>query len=129
MTKVAVGIIYVNGKILICQRKESARYPLKWEFPGGKVELNENEIDCLKREIFEELSINAEIGKMLHKQEWEYNDAGKYSVDYFIIDNFEGELKNNVFKNIAWCNVAELKNYDMLDGNREVVELLNKMYA
>jgi len=38
MKEVAVGIMVRDGLVLACQRKRTMRYPLKWEFPGGKVE-------------------------------------------------------------------------------------------
>ena len=60
MINVAVGIIIKEDqpsgsrRVLLCQRKKDARYPLKWEFPGGKLEPNEHPDECLRRELFEE---------------------------------------------------------------------------
>ena len=53
--KVTCAIIYFKDKILVVQRSESMPLPLKWEFPGGKIENNESEEDCIKREIKEEI--------------------------------------------------------------------------
>ncbi|HXF99361.1 MAG TPA: NUDIX domain-containing protein, partial [Bacteroidota bacterium] len=46
MKEVSVGILLRNGHVLACQRKRSARYPLKWEFPGGKLEPGETPEDA-----------------------------------------------------------------------------------
>ena len=127
MIKVAVGIILKDKKILLCQRKKDARYGLKWEFPGGKIESNEIETDCLKRELFEELSIDAKIGKLFHTQKWIYEDSGEFNIDYFLVEDFSGEIINNAFEKIEWIEISELKNYDTLEGNKEVVfKLQNK---
>src|SRR6266436_5879884 len=74
MIKVAVGIILRDGGspgsggVLLAQRKHSARYALRWEFPGGKLEDHEPLEECLRRELREELGISAEIGPLFHHQ-------------------------------------------------------------
>jgi mutator protein MutT len=63
---VACGVIRREGKILIAQRKPTSRLePLKWEFPGGKIEFGENPPDTLRREIREELDFDIAVGKIL----------------------------------------------------------------
>ena len=59
MIKVVAALIEKEGKVLIAKRNEGSNYTNgKWEFPGGKVELNENEFDAIQREIKEELSVD-----------------------------------------------------------------------
>lgn len=65
MFYVTCAIIEHHNKILICQRSKRMKLPLKWEFPGGKVEIGESKEDCLKREIQEELGLEVEIGSAL----------------------------------------------------------------
>lgn len=133
MQHVAVGIIVENGQVLVCQRKHNARYPLKWEFPGGKIEANEAPENALKRELREELSINAAIGKEFHRQEWTYteglsnsSDDGTFKVVYYLIDSFKGKPANRAFEQIQWVTPSELQKMDILDGNKEAVNLLVK---
>ena len=52
---VACAIIEENGRVLAAQRNEFGRMPLKWEFPGGKIHVNESPEECLKREVMEEM--------------------------------------------------------------------------
>jgi len=124
--RVAVGIIEKQDRVLLCQRKRSARYALKWEFPGGKVKENESLEDCLKRELFEELNIKAEIGNCLLNKTNVYPDGGEFEVSYFLIDNYVGRIRNKIFEKILWINIAELFSIDMLEGNREMVLMLNE---
>ena len=58
---VTCAIINFDAKILAVQRSETMKLPLKWEFAGEKIESGESEIDCINREIFEELNIKIEI--------------------------------------------------------------------
>src|SRR6516164_3647483 len=72
---VVAAVIERDGKILICQRKPSGRHPLKWEFPGGKAEPREDPAAALKRELREELAIDADIGAELAQHAVRYGDG------------------------------------------------------
>jgi 8-oxo-dGTP diphosphatase len=121
MIKVAVGILRNDGRVLACQRKKNARYGLKWEFPGGKVEPGESTEECLIRELMEELSIRVlEIGDV-ETEASDYDDGGRYEVAYCHVLRYEGKLANNVFETFRWVTPAELKRLDILDGNRPFV--------
>ena len=75
MNRVAVGIIVKDGQLLACQRRRNGRYPLKWEFPGGKIERGETAREALVRELREELSINTLVEKEFFRQEWTYPES------------------------------------------------------
>ena len=59
--RVTCAIITHQNKILVVQRSNRMSLPMKWEFPGGKIEAGETETDCIKREILEELNIEIEV--------------------------------------------------------------------
>jgi len=131
MKQVAVGILMKNGRVLACQRKRTARYPLKWEFPGGKLEDNESPEHALVREIREELGIEAVVGEQLHIQEWVYEESvtdthrdGAFRVYYFLVPSFSGSPTNKTFEQIRWVTPAELQSMDILEGNRNAVDQL-----
>ncbi|HEV8538457.1 MAG TPA: (deoxy)nucleoside triphosphate pyrophosphohydrolase [Bacteroidota bacterium] len=124
MKEVAVGIIVNDEKVLLCQRKRTARYPLKWEFPGGKVEDGESPEECLRRELNEELGIHAEHGDLYHRQHYTYADSGAFDVLYYKVTRHRGEIVNHVFESYEWVPVLELRTYDILEGNRDVVDRL-----
>jgi len=127
MTRVAVGIIQRNGKILICQRKRNARYGLKWEFPGGKLEAGESILDCLRRELREELSIDAEKYDRTETQIASYDDGGAFEVTYCFVRQYSGEPRNNVFQEIRWVSLDELRRLDILEGNKPFVASLARL--
>ena len=62
---VPCAILEHEGRIFAAQRNAEMSLPLKWEFPGGKVDEGETEIEALHREIMEELSVKIEIGLRL----------------------------------------------------------------
>ncbi len=135
MKDVAVGILLRDGRVLACQRKASARYGLKWEFPGGKLESGESPRQALDRELHEELAIRVLDAKPFHRQEWTYPESaagkhdGSYRVHYFTVHAFEGEPTNHVFAEIRWVTIPELASLDVLEGNRDAVALLGRSFS
>ncbi len=124
MTEVAVGLLRVNNLILICQRKHGGRYALKWEFPGGKLEPGESVEQCLRRELQEELSIEIHAIERIQIEAAYYEDGGMFNVSYCFVSGFDGDPQNNVFEQIRWVTIGELKIMDLLDGTKLFVEKL-----
>jgi 8-oxo-dGTP diphosphatase len=126
MIEVAVGILRRNEKILICQRKKNSRYALKWEFPGGKFENGESTEQCLCRELREELSIEIYSIDRIETEASYYEDGGLFNVSYCFIAAFQGEPQNNVFEQIRWVTLEELRRMDLLEGNKSFVDHLGQ---
>lgn len=131
MREVAVGIILDGERVLACQRRRNAVYPLKWEFPGGKVEMGETPEDALRRELHEELEIEVKDVREFHRQEWVYGEGvadprrdGSFRVFYFLVRSFTGQPINNAFEKILWVDPEELLSLDILEGNRDAIALL-----
>ena len=118
---VAAGIIIDDGKVLICQRSINHRYGLKWEFPGGKPYPGETLGECLARELHEELGIEPTKFAPLRTLQANYADGGNFLITFFIVSEFEGEVKNKVFDNIAWVSIEELHSYDLLEGSKPII--------
>ena len=72
---VVCAVIEQNGLILCAQRSETMALPLKWEFPGGKIEPGEAEEPALMREIREELNVNVEILERMPVHDYTYTQA------------------------------------------------------
>jgi 8-oxo-dGTP diphosphatase len=122
---VVAGIIGKEERILICQRHRSDAYGLQWEFPGGKVEEGEELAAALRRELEEELAIQAEVGAEVIRRCHRYPDR-YVEVVFFSIPRYCGELRNRVFEAIEWAPRAELPQYNFLEADRELVNRIAK---
>jgi 8-oxo-dGTP diphosphatase len=71
---VACAIIEQDGTVLTAQRSATMSLPLKWEFPGGKIEAGETAEECLIRELREELGVSVFIGSALSPATHNYRD-------------------------------------------------------
>ena len=120
---VAAGIIRNGDRILICQRKRSDRYGLQWEFPGRKVQDGEELKGALRRELAEELAIQAEVGEEIYRLVHRYPDR-YVEVVFFGVLSFKGQVENRVFEAIEWAPQVRLPNYDFLEADRELVSRL-----
>ena len=96
--------------------------PLKWEFPGGKIEEGEQPRDALRRELEEELGIVASIGDELARIQHEYPNGGMVELRFYIVRQFEGEIENRIFRDIQWCVPKDLLRYDFLEADLSLVK-------
>ena len=124
---VAGGLIIKKNKILICQRSLDNEHPLKWEFPGGKVKIQEEPQQALKREINEELKITIEYPIYLCEYIFEYQDLGKkVKLFFFLIREYSGEISNTVHNQLKWIEIKQLSDYDFLEGDNEIIKKILK---
>jgi 8-oxo-dGTP diphosphatase len=117
MKQVVAAVIVQDNKILICQRTKAQTMPLKWEFPGGKVEPDEELRAALKRELDEELGIRATIGTRITVIQHTYQSGSAVELHFYRIDQFEGEIENRIFNDVRWVERAELPGYDFLEAD------------
>lgn len=123
MTTVVAAIIERNGALLICQRSAEQAHPLKWEFPGGKVETGEALDAALERELQEELGVTARIGREITRYSYQYPGREPMLLVFFAAE-IEGEPKNAVFAQTRWVRPVSLPSYDFLDGDTELIDVL-----
>lgn len=121
---VSAGIIHRDGKILVGQRRKNDRHPLKWEFPGGKVEFGESPQQALVRELREELQIEARVGSELARYEHDYRTGNRVHLLFFAVREFAGEPRARVFEQICWIELQALPSLDFLDGDLDFVKRL-----
>jgi len=122
---VVAGIIQRGDRMLICQRHRSDAYGLQWEFPGGKVRNGEDLPAAVRRELEEELAIQAEVGGEVFRLRHRYPDR-YVEVIFFAITNYHGEVRNQVFEALEWALRAKLPEYNFLEADRELVDRLAK---
>ncbi|MGY0393531.1 (deoxy)nucleoside triphosphate pyrophosphohydrolase [Bizionia sp. KMM 8389] len=118
---VTCAIIKFDDKILAVQRSETMKLPLKWEFAGGKIEAGESEIDCVKREIFEELNIQIEVKERLTPVTHQYPDF-KIKLIPFVAEYLSGELTLKEHCNALLANKEELINLDWAEADLPILK-------
>ena len=121
MRTVTAGIILRGDQVLICRRRDDQPLPLQWEFPGGKVEAGEEPAACLRRELEEELGIEAEIGAEVCRLSYQYPGMDPVELLFFKVTSYEGEPQNRVFSEIRWADRASLPGFDFLAADRAMV--------
>jgi len=121
MKRVVAALITRDGKLLVCQRTRHQTMPLKWEFPGGKIEEGEQPRDALRRELDEELGIQATIGDELARIQHEYPNGGMVELRFYIVRDYDGELENRIFKDIQWAEPKDLLKFDFLEADLTLV--------
>jgi len=111
MIKVVCAIIEFEDKILIAQRSETMSLPLKWEFPGGKIEEGENKEEALEREIYEELKMKVEVNEAMTSVEHHYPNFS-ITLYPFLCEVESKEFVKTEHKEIKWEKKENLHRYD-----------------
>jgi 8-oxo-dGTP diphosphatase len=124
LTTVVAAIIERGGRFLICRRKADQPHPLKWEFPGGKVEVGESPPQALRRELEEELAIHARIGAEVDRYEFRYPGKSPILLIFHAVTEFSGEPRNRIFEELRWEEPKLLPEFDFLEGDVEFVKRL-----
>ncbi|MHB1021113.1 MAG: (deoxy)nucleoside triphosphate pyrophosphohydrolase [Acidobacteriaceae bacterium] len=101
-------------EVLICQRKPDQAMAMKWEFPGGKIEPGESPEEALRRELDEELGIQATIGPRLTRLRHNYRNGGAVDLQFFVVREFIGQLEMRVCNDMCWSSLKALPGYDFL---------------
>ena len=123
-TIVVAALLGEQGRLLICQRSPEGDFPNQWEFPGGKIEPGEAPQTALRRELFEELGIIAEIGEEVWRTEHQYPEHPPVRLLFFAVRRYSGAIENRVFQQVRWAAPPDLVSYDFLEADRPLVEKL-----
>ena len=127
--EVVAAIIFFENKILVTQRKlhRNPAFSLKFEFPGGKVESNEDKITALRREILEEL--NMELTNFKHFTSYNYRyDLDEIKLHFFLSNVKKMKLTLKVHETYKLVTVRQLSKLDWLAADYEVIKKLQKKY-
>lgn len=122
MIQVSCAIIVNSiGQVLVTQRSVLMPLPLKWEFPGGKIEANETAEECLIREIKEELNIEIEITASLSPNDYQYPDKLIRLIP-FICRQKDGEIILKEHAGYKWLDVKDLLDLDWAEADVPIVK-------
>lgn len=119
--RVVCAIILKQNKTLAVQRSEKMILPLKWEFPGGKIEPHESEVACIKREIQEELNIAIEVGQRLTPATHEYPVFTIELIPY-VSTYKSGILTLNEHSQKLWLEKSKLITLDWASADVPIVK-------
>lgn len=122
--QVVAALIYREARLLVCQRRENGPFPLKWEFPGGKVERGEDYFTALRRELREELGIELQSATEFFRHRQRYAGGDEVDLFFFRVEAYREPIENRVFEQIRWVEVQRLKEIDFLEGDLPLIERL-----
>lgn len=116
---VVTAIIRKGNQVLLGQRPEG-NLAGQWEFPGGKIEIGESPEKALKRELHEELGIEAEIGSLRLAHTHNYGDRGIVMMFYDVLF-WKGEPKSVHHIELVWANPEDISRMEIPEANRIVL--------
>lgn len=124
---VVAALMRRQGKVLVGQRPEGTSLARTWEFPGGKIELNESPEAALKRELKEELGVDAEIGPLKFAATHTYGKTGILFL-FFEVKFWKGQVKTHQHIDLKWVSPKELNHLDLPEANskflKQILEVL-----
>jgi mutator protein MutT len=115
-------VIERDGAILITRRAPGSHLAGLWEFPGGKPDPGETLDGALRREIAEELGVEAQVGDKVETIEWEYTD--KHVRLHFFRCTVTGEPRPLEGQEMAWVSPDELARYEFPAADAALLTLL-----
>ena len=127
MIKVVAALIENDNKVLLAKRSTGDINVFgKWEFPGGKVEQDENEFDAIEREIKEEFELTIKAKEFLINNVCEYPtkvvDLRLYKCDYV-----SGDFNLHDHSEYKWVGKEELLKYDLAPADIPLAEYVKKV--
>lgn len=121
---VAVGVVLnTKNEVLISKRASDVHQANRWEFPGGKIELNEKPDIALYRELKEELGIDANESEFLNSINYDYGDK-IVCLHTYIVNHFSGAPKGVEGQPVQWVKIDDLQNYHFPDANIAIINAL-----
>jgi 8-oxo-dGTP diphosphatase len=123
---VAAALCDRSGRVLIAQRPESSHMAGRWEFPGGKVGVDESEHDALLRELREELGVRVHAPQFCLRLTHAYPDR-TVELSCWIVREFSGEPLGLDGQQLRWVAPCDLGRQDILEADRPFIEALQRL--
>jgi 8-oxo-dGTP diphosphatase len=122
-----VALILENEKaeILVTKRPDHKHQGGLWEFPGGKLEVNESRLEGLKREIKEEVNFDLDGAHPLKCLTHDYGDI-QIKLDVWYTKSTNPQVFANENQQMTWVSYQELQNLEMPAADKPIIEALFK---
>lgn len=119
------AVIVADGAVLCAQRGHRGNLPGKWEFPGGKVELDESPREALEREINEELQCKIMVGNKVTTTTFPY-DFATINLTTFWCDLVDGTPRLTEHSEVRWVEPNNLGALDWAPADVPAVRLIEE---
>lgn len=123
--EVVAALIITEGRVFAAQRKAGGETGLKWEFPGGKIELGETRQTALAREIQEELGVRVKVGDYIMTSEYQYQTFS-LAMHCFLCTIETGLIQLHEHLDCRWLGADELDSVDWAPADLPVVQWLGR---
>ncbi len=124
--RVVAAVIYdPEGRVLVSQRPAGKSLAGRWEFPGGKIEPEENAKAALKRELLEELGIRASALRPVFELEHEYPER-HVELSVWVVDQYSGVPAGLEGQPLRWERPAALRSIGMLPADLPIIDWLER---
>ena len=121
MLKVTCAIIVRQNKILLTQKGSETEHPFQWEFPGGKVGQKETFVDCIIREIKEELNVEIKVLEAMISVKYDYGFK-KIELLPFLCEIQDGEIVLTEHHDCRWLDLKELKEMNLSAADKRMIK-------
>ena len=126
---VTAAIILNESRVLIGRRKPNQALGGYWEFPGGKVENGESLVDCLKRELQEELGVNAKVSEDIFMLVDHTYDGGEIQLIAMLADIGDQQPVGTVHDFLAWARIEELLSYKLAPADIPIAQKIIQKFS
>lgn len=120
---VTAAVLSHNDNILIARRPPSCHLAGYWEFPGGKIEAGETPEICLKRELYEEFNIIADIHDFITESCFDYGSKQIRLLAYHAT-YCSGTFTLKDHDKLEWVTLADMKNYQFAPADIPIIDHL-----
>ena len=132
MLPVVVGAAILDGdppgcRVLVAERAEPRHLAGFWEFPGGKVEPGEGEVEALVRECAEELALEIAVGDRLGPDLLLDGDRGPWVLKVWVARVLSGTLRLVDHSDARWLTVDELDEVRWIEADAPLVASLRAL--
>lgn len=131
MISVAAAVVFDHrGRVLITRRKPGESLEGYWEFPGGKIEEGESPQECIKRELFEELGINAEGKEIIGQCIYTYRD-GPIKLIGVRTEIKDRNFTLKVHDRLRWVSLEDLLDYRLAPADiplaKKIIQYVSRL--
>ena len=126
--RIAVGVVFKNGRVLITRRKPDGLLGGLWEFPGGKIRPGEKSEAACVREIKEEVNLDVKIDSHLCRVKHAYTHF-KIRMDVFCCAYVAGRVRLDGPVDHSWIKLNQLEKYPLPKANHKFLSRLMEYTA